>query len=46
LSEQLESHLVVEETRLAPALNALSADVAEDDFGPPQGEGAIRPGED
>jgi hypothetical protein len=41
LSEHLESHLVFEETRLAPALNALSAVVTEDDLLPPPEEGAI-----
>ncbi|HZB29906.1 MAG TPA: hemerythrin domain-containing protein [Streptosporangiaceae bacterium] len=41
LSEHLESHLAVEEARLAPALNALSAVVTEDDLLPPPEEGAI-----
>jgi hypothetical protein len=37
----LESHLALEEAKLAPALNALSAVVAEDDLLPPPEEGAI-----
>lgn len=41
LSEHLESHLVFEEAKLAPALNALSAVVAEDDLLPPPEQGAI-----
>jgi hypothetical protein len=35
LSEHLETHLDFEEERLAPALNALSAAVAEEDFPAP-----------
>jgi iron-sulfur cluster repair protein YtfE (RIC family) len=41
LSEHLESHLAFEESKLAPALNALSAVVTEDDLLPVPEEGAI-----
>jgi hemerythrin-like domain-containing protein len=41
LSEHLESHLAFEEAKLAPALNALSAVVPEDDLVPLPDEGAI-----